>query len=381
MASEGLTLEHFIALGERCKLEGRELLEWAETKLLEAEAKARQQAERDERAADRALTRAKIESEERLKLKELELAMEKGNREEDIKGRGRAQTPRIKLTGLRNSRDQTDMEVVVDIFEREAREIGLEDKFWCHEFRKVLLDIGCESWLTELGAEENYGKLKREVLKHFGLTEQGYSDKFNSAQPSEQDRAGSYIRRVRHYLRRWVEASKCDKTFDGLFDLLLKDKIVRTVGQDIRQHILRQNPRTIADVENACDNYFDIYPDRKLKPIDVTEDAFVAPMALASGSRNPFREDKDKRTLRPRSKSPIREEWGTRNEVTLQRERRGQSPVQPRPSSNISPRRSPITCFNCGAEGHIAAGCRSNRRQIGHEYRGRRVGFRDIQDI
>ncbi|XP_059160902.1 uncharacterized protein LOC131944361 [Physella acuta] len=269
------------------------------------------------------------------------------------------------------------MEVVVDIFEREAREIGLEDKFWCHEFRKVLLDLGCESWLTELGAEENYGKMKREVLKHFGLTEQGYSEKFNSAQPSEQDRAGSYIRRVRHYLRRWVEASKCEKTFDGLFDLLLKDKIVRTVGQDVRQYVLRQNPRTITDVENACDNYFDIYPDRKLKPIDLAEDTFVAPMALALGSRNPFREDRDKRTLRPRSKSPVREEWGTRNEVTLQQERRGQSPVQPRPSSNNSPRRRPITCFNCGAEGHIAAGCRSNPRQIGHEYRGRRTADGD----
>ena len=58
MVSESVTLGYFIALGQKCKLEGNELLEWAESKLAEAEAKVRQQVERDERAADRALARA-----------------------------------------------------------------------------------------------------------------------------------------------------------------------------------------------------------------------------------------------------------------------------------------------------------------------------------
>ena len=63
MLSESVTLGYFIALGQKCKLEGNELLEWAESKLAEAEPNVRQQVERDERPADMALARAKIESE------------------------------------------------------------------------------------------------------------------------------------------------------------------------------------------------------------------------------------------------------------------------------------------------------------------------------
>ena len=75
------------------------------------------------------------------------------------------------------------MDNLIDIFEQEALEIGLEEKRWCHEFRKILLARGCGKYTTELGAETNYMKLKREIQKQYGLTCTGYSEIFSNSRP------------------------------------------------------------------------------------------------------------------------------------------------------------------------------------------------------
>ena len=58
---------------------------------------------------------------------------------------------RMKLLGLKGGSEPEEMDNLIDIFERQALEIGLEEKRWCHEFRKNLLDRGCGKYTTELG--------------------------------------------------------------------------------------------------------------------------------------------------------------------------------------------------------------------------------------
>lgn len=298
-----LSLKYYLELGEKYKLgEGTQLLEWAEKRLGEAEAKEREKLERDVRSREREMEKLRLESENEreklrlesehekeklrldaeLKIKQLEVELVKSKvLNSEVSSTcvcNKGYIPRIKMTGLKGCKDSSDMEVVIDIFEREAKEIGLEDRYLCHEFRKVLVDRGVSAFLTELGAEENYKKLKEEVLKHFGLTESGYSNKFFQSFPDSDDRAGSYIRRTRHYLKRWIELSGTDRTYEGLFDLILRDKIVRTIGKDVREHILIHNPRSVEEVEKGCDIFFSIYPDKPLgnKEIAATHIATVA---------------------------------------------------------------------------------------------------------
>jgi hypothetical protein len=381
-----LSLGYYLALGQKYKIcQGSKLLEWAENKLAEAEEKHREETklkiELAEREAKRDLEKLRIESEEMVKLKTLELEQQSLCNQRVVE-QTKSYVPRLKLIGLKSNGGPMDMEVVIDIFEREAREVGLDHRYWCHEFRKVLLDRGCDAWLTELGAEEDYTKLKREVLKHFGLTESGYSNRFNSSKPNSEDKPGSYIRRTRHYLKRWVELSGIEKTYDGLFDLILKDKILRTVSEDIRQHILIHNPRTVDEVEKQCDNYFAIFPTKQLGDSPDAPTELIA--TIAESMQSVLKDDRRlSRSNSPHfrhsyrhnthsSKSPQyrhhpRDNSGPRrSQFTKHRQNSDsdsdsyvQSPGPSRQTTrtyNNSPR--PQTkCFSCGLRGHIAADC------------------------
>jgi hypothetical protein len=63
-------------------------------------------------------------------------------------------------------------------------------------------------------------KLKKEIQKQYGLTCTGYSERFSNAGPDKDDKSGSYIRKIRYYLKRWIELSDIEKTYDGLFKIV-----------------------------------------------------------------------------------------------------------------------------------------------------------------
>ena len=215
----------------------------------------------------------------------------------------------------------------------------MEEKRWCHEFRKILLDRGCGKYNTELGAETNYMKLKKEIQKQYGLTCTGYSERFSNARPDNDDKSGSYVRKIRYYLKRWIELSEIEKTYDGLFDLILRDKLIRTVATDVRKHVLSREPKTIGDVEKACDNYFDIFPDRSLGQRDTAVNDIVATIRDTTRSRDrsvsPF-----KTQSFPRPQSPYRSQssYNSKSPNRSQSPQRSQSPN--RPASLRSPRMS-----------------------------------------
>ncbi|XP_059140094.1 uncharacterized protein LOC131928170 [Physella acuta] len=267
----------------------------------------------------------------------------------------------------------------MELAEREAKRALEKLKIESEEMVKLkTLELEQQS----LGAEEDYTKLKREVLKHFGLTESGYINRFNSSKANSEDKPGGYIRRTRHYLKRWVELSGIEKTYDGQFDLILKNKILRSVNKDIRQHILIHNPRTVDEVEKQCDNYFAIFPTKQLgdSPDAPTEliAAIAEPMPSVSKvdrrlsrSNSPHFRHSYRHNTRS-SKSPIyrhhpRDNSGPRrSQFTRYRQNSDsdsdsyvQSPGPSRQTTRTynNLHRSQTKCFSCDLKGHIAADC------------------------
>ena len=159
MAEDTGSLEYWLKLGKEFNLvEGEKLLKWAEKKLAEAVETIKQKRERDEKIAERNRELAqieaentkakldiesrKIESEERIKMKQLEVEMAK---KRDTTETCKSYLPKLKLLGLNSgSKDSAEWEVIIDIFEREAREIGLDDKFYVKNLENFCL-IGAVS--------------------------------------------------------------------------------------------------------------------------------------------------------------------------------------------------------------------------------------------
>ena len=388
-----LGLAYYIDLGEKCKLEGGDLIEWAEKKLKDARELEREREERNTRREER-------------EIKKLELLKESAKSEGEMieskrEDEGGKKWIKMRLVGLKGGNEPEDIDNLIDIFEREAIEIGLEGKRWCHEFRKILLDRGCDHYTTELGAETDYVKLKKEIQKHYGLTCAGYSDRFWNMRPDKGDKSGSYIRKVKYYLKRWVELSGIDKTYDGLLDLILRDKVTRTVATDVRHHILTREPKTIDDVEKGCDNYFSIFPNRPLGQTETQTNDTVATISdRKSRDRTPQRPQSP---FRQRPQSPYRPQSPFRQRP--QPSYRSQSPFRQRPqspyrshspigkqslrqqSAYMSPDRSQKQtydgykqkhqaynhqnsneCYTCGQTGHWSRDCWRNK-QVGQSYR------------
>ena len=334
-----LTLGYFVSQGKEGGLEGTRLLEWAEEKLEKAEAKAEAKAkldrERDERAAEREAAKiasddrekarlheekmAKIKSEETIKLRQLELNIPNEKHDEDnVKETDHSTkiAPTcIKLIGIHSGLENKDMGQIISLFEEDAKVKGLDKSLWCLELRKILLIRGCDEWLTELGVGLDYEKLKREALKHFSLTERGYSDKFNTVKPELEDKGSGYIRKVKHIFDKWVELSGIEKTYEEIVNLIIKDKIVRTIGEEVRRHVLSRETKTLDDVERSIENFLEIYPERQIGKTEENKEplATISEINPIIGTQSPIRgshlttQGRKQNQDRYRSQSPPRE--------------------------------------------------------------------------
>ena len=57
-------------------------------------------------------------------------------------------------------------------------------------------------------------KLLRALLQKYNFTEQGYREKFRSAEREGQELSDQLIVRIRNYFNRWVELAEVSKTFE-----------------------------------------------------------------------------------------------------------------------------------------------------------------------
>ena len=287
-------LEHFIALGKEIDLAGKDLRDFAETKLSEHRA-----FERDQRALDREAEKGRLTLEkekEKIALEEKKLQHEKEEREskekialetkkleldQEIKlktlenqnkpevkhdqntqsSNNKNKGPNPKLTIFNEKIDQLDL--WFDIFDRQCKLLKVSDE---DKISHLMATFHGKYLSAILAIKENssYEEIRSSMLITFNLTANDFRKRFFSMKPEANETFAGYIQRLSTSLEKWIELSGKNKDYDSLKQLLLSHKIFDSCNENLVSHLMERSITDVHDMETQATAFFQAHANMSL---------------------------------------------------------------------------------------------------------------------
>lgn len=85
----------------------------------------------------------------------------------------------------------------------------------------------------------NYQSLKTALLRRFELSDDGFKKKFRSCRPEQCETFPQFSVRPSSYFDRLIEMAKVPHSFDGLYNLMLRDQFIDICSQHLRLFLQR----------------------------------------------------------------------------------------------------------------------------------------------
>ena len=202
------------------------------------------QKEKEERAYNLEIERMYQE----VKLKELNV--KSGSGEPEV--RTKASIP--KLPPFDESRDEMDS--YLRRFERYATAQKWDRGTWATSLSALLRGRALDVYaLMSLATAQDYDELKAALLRRFDMTEDGFKKKFRSSRPDLAETFTQFTVRLSSYFTRWIEMAKIPKTYDGLFDLILRDQLLHICNQELAIFLRQNVPKTASEMCKLADQF------------------------------------------------------------------------------------------------------------------------------
>ncbi|XP_052692422.1 uncharacterized protein LOC128170699 isoform X2 [Crassostrea angulata] len=103
----------------------------------------------------------------------------------------------------------------------------------------------------------DYNTLKTALLRRFELTDDGFKKKFRSCRPDPSETFSQFAVRLSSYFDRWIEMAKVSKSFEDLYDLMLRDQFLHVCSQDLKLFLKERLPENLTRMANLADQYKD----------------------------------------------------------------------------------------------------------------------------
>ncbi|MCG7875094.1 MAG: RNase H-like domain-containing protein [Candidatus Thiodiazotropha endolucinida] len=234
-----------------------------------------------------------------------------------------------KLPAFEEGKDEMDS--YLHRFERYAAAQNWKRELWATHLSALLKGRALDVYaLLPYEKALDYDELKQALLKRFELTEDGFKRKFRSCRPEAGETFSQFSVRLGSYLNRWIEMSSCHKTYEGLFDLMMRDQLLHMCNKDLTLYLKERVPSSLQEMATLADQF----KEARL--------ASAVSLTYPSGSKS----------LRNNSKSRQVEnkpfDQGKKQELSSgfhKKERR---------------------CFKCGSSSHIIINCPAKNNKIGN---------------
>ena len=324
--------EEFRAQGSELGLEGQELAKYV------SEA---QNAAREERALERQIEREREEL-----AHEREREREERAHEREREGRAhelkmaelRSQTP----AGDNNNRSNaiarpklpqfsgdSDISCFFTHFEKIASILGIADVDLAAYLGSNISGKAAEIFVS-LSTEEmdSYATVKSTLLQAFGKTADSYRQEVKTMKIDASETYNNFARRMKRVADLWIEAFGCDRTFEGLCELIYTDLFLGAVGPELRTYLKdRCEIRSVMELASFADRWSSIK--RPQPPKKDREVRFQH--SVNNNSDNSWR----------RASSDSDGSWR-------------------KVSSDVISKESQPKCFTCGEHGHKRYACPKN---------------------
>ena len=112
-------------------------------------------------------------------------------------------------------------------FEKYVVAQGMKPEDWAMSLSAPLSGTALEVY-QRLGKDDSddYQKLKKALLKRYGMTEEGFRNKFRNSRVEKGETPSQLGDRLTNYFERWVEFGEVTKNFANLSDLILREQFL-----------------------------------------------------------------------------------------------------------------------------------------------------------
>ncbi|XP_070183362.1 uncharacterized protein, partial [Littorina saxatilis] len=233
----------------------------AETKRLEVEAETK----RLEIEANRDAKRLEADTEARkmdLEFKKAEAQQSTGGNAGGRSGPSiRPQYPKLPMF----KEDKDDIDSFLFRFETHAKANKWNDSEWA-TYLSAYLEGGALSLFHSLFSTGtlSYEDLKKELLKKFQCTREGFREKFRSTKPEADESFGTYVTRMTHLFNRWLRLSDIESSYEALFDFVLCEQILNSVCTDLAVFLKERDCKNSKDMIASAEMYKSAHPNKCL---------------------------------------------------------------------------------------------------------------------
>ena len=101
----------------------------------------------------------------------------------------------------------------------------------------------------------NYGKVKRELMEYFHLTEEGYRRKFRSVRPNKDERPKQFAVRMKGYFDKWLEMSNIQTDYESLIDLVIREQFMNCCPREVVGFLKERNCEKLDEMIEGAEVY------------------------------------------------------------------------------------------------------------------------------
>ena len=273
---EGLKLE-------RERAESKERLEQERLKTKQEHDLKKMESEKKDERERLKLEQERVESKERLEQERLKLEQERLKTEQEhdhkmaeikakekiaeLEAQSKAkETPVMPTKDLfkvgKFDPDKEDFETYIKGFELMVRSRKIEEDQWASVLRLHLEgEVAAEIDRMEIEDALNYSKVKEVLMLRYRLTEEGYRWRFRNSKPEQRnnERPDQYITRIKGFLNKWIDLTKAEKTYEGLFDLILREQFTRMCPKEMITYLKDKKCKKMEEVIDWSKHYVKIH--------------------------------------------------------------------------------------------------------------------------
>ena len=249
--------EKFLAVAKEFGLTGKEMKEFVEEKVKDAEEKEKQKQinERADRVARRELEQLRNDN---LKL-QIDLQSKGYDPSNDSKEKS---TPKdiIKIRKYDSKKEKID--VYLDYFESVMTMKKYEEKDWPAQLMIHLTGEAFEAYNSmDKKDKDQYQNIKKTLLCHFGKSENDYRREFHEIRIKMDKDPQFTVHEAHVKLTKWLELTSIDtRDPKAIIDMVLVDKFLENATPALFTYLTDKKIRTQAELTNALRTFKDSHP-------------------------------------------------------------------------------------------------------------------------